>query len=86
MKIIINVGALTTLKLLGTDFTSNFVKKCGRILIIEVGTIIGGWGSGISSVINNKYFSDLKCPVSKLVLNNCPMLSFGLLEIDVWVL
>ena len=82
-EVLINVCVLSSLKPLDTDFISSVISHCGRVLVLEEGNVIGGWGSEVSSVITNSHFSHLKCPVFKLGLNDIPIPSSGPLETKV---
>jgi pyruvate/2-oxoglutarate/acetoin dehydrogenase E1 component len=38
----------------------------GRVIILEEGNVVSGWGAEVSSIIHEKPFNSFKCPVQRL--------------------
>ena len=58
------------------------VKECGKIVIVEEGNKIGGWGSEVASIIQEKAFHELKYPVQRIGAMDIPIPSSGPMEIE----
>ena len=56
------------------------IKRCGKIITIEEGNKIGGWGAEVASVIQEKAFHELKCPVQRIGAMDIPIPSSGPME------
>lgn len=55
---------------ISVDFLSNYIEKCGRIILMEEGTGPFGWSSEISCQIYEKYFKYLEKPVRRVTSFN----------------
>jgi pyruvate/2-oxoglutarate/acetoin dehydrogenase E1 component len=64
------------------DFTS-VIRKSGRVIIVEEGNKMGGWGSEVSSQIQENLFSSLLCPVQRIGAEDSPIPSSLPLEREV---
>jgi pyruvate dehydrogenase E1 component beta subunit len=49
-----------------TELVESSVSKTGRLVVVEEGTLSGGWGSTIASHIGSKLFSSLKAPIHRI--------------------
>jgi pyruvate/2-oxoglutarate/acetoin dehydrogenase E1 component len=79
-ELIANVALPSSIKPINIDFIDDSLKTCGKIVIVEEGNVIGGWGAEVSSVIHEKYFNYLKYPVQRLGSKDSPIPSSGPME------
>ena len=56
------------------------LRKTGRLVILEEGTITGGWGAEIAAVVQEKYFGLLESPVKRIGSKDLPIPSAKHLE------
>jgi pyruvate/2-oxoglutarate/acetoin dehydrogenase E1 component len=81
-ELIVNIALPSTIKPIDINFINESLKKCGRIIILEEGNLIGGWGAEVSSVIHEKYFNELNYPVQRLGAKDYPIPSSGPMELE----
>jgi|TARA_B100000315_G_scaffold105566_1_gene96803 pyruvate/2-oxoglutarate/acetoin dehydrogenase E1 component len=48
------------------NICNNSLKKSGRVVIVEEGTLTNGWGAEVTSLIQEHYFNYLKCPIVRI--------------------
>jgi len=56
------------------------VKKTGRVVVIEEGTMFNGWGAEISARITEQYFEYLEAPVKRVASKDIPIGNTEMLE------
>ena len=56
------------------------LKKSGRLIIIEEGTISGGWGAEIAALVQEKYFDMLETPIRRVAAKDFPIPCARVLE------
>ena len=81
-EIIVNVCVLSSVKPIDIEFVTNSVQECGRVIILEEGNLVGGWGAEVSSIIHENSFNSLKLPVQRLGSMDFPIPSSGPMEQD----
>lgn len=79
-ELIVNVLVLSSIRPIDEEWIINKVKKCGRIVTVEEGNKIGGWGAEVASIIQEKSFNELKCPVQRIGAMDIPIPSSGPME------
>jgi len=79
-EIIANVLVLSSVRPIDEDWLINKVKECGKVLTLEEGNRIGGWGAEVSSIIHEKLFFSLKYPVQRLGSLDLPIPASGQME------
>lgn len=79
-ELIVNVLVLSSIRPVDEEWIIKKVKKCGRIVIVEEGNKIGGWGAEVASIIQEKAFHELKCPVYRIGSMDIPIPSSGPME------
>lgn len=63
---------IRTLKPLDDDLIIESVRKTGRLITVDSGYITGGIGAEVAARVVEKAFSDLKCPIRRIGLPDCP--------------
>ena len=79
-ELLANVLVLSSVRPVDEDWIINEVKECGKIVIVEEGNKIGGWGAEVASIIQEKAFHELKCPVQRIGAMDIPIPSSGPME------
>ena len=81
-ELLVNILILSSVKPIDNKYIIDFVKKCGKVIILEEGNSIGGWGAEVSSIIHENTFDLLKCPVQRLGSMDTPIPSSGPMELE----
>lgn len=68
----VEVVDIRTLKPLGEESILESVKKTGRLIVVDSGYPMGGVGAEVAARMAERAFHDLKCPVSRISLPDCP--------------
>lgn len=63
---------IRTLKPLDEDLILESVKKTGRLIVVDSGYITGGIGAEVSARVADKAFKNLKSPIKRIGLPDCP--------------
>ncbi len=82
-EVLVDVLIMASIKPLNIDLIIDKAKTVGRILVLEEGNQIGGWGAEVSSVIHEKAFDTLDFPVQRLGALDCPIPSCMPMESEV---
>ena len=75
-----NILLLSHLRPIDDTWIIKHIKQCGRILVIEEGNKIGGWGAEVASSINEKAFEFLNGPILRLGSPDVPIPASGSME------
>ena len=62
------------------DVLEESLSKTGRLIIVEEGTMTGGWGAEVTSIVQEKYFNYLKSPILRVASKDLPIPSARHLE------
>ena len=81
-EILVNIGVLSSVRPIDIEFVINLVNTCGKVIILEEGNRIGGWGAELSSIIHEKAFNYLNYPVQRLGSMDIPIPSSGPMELE----
>jgi len=68
----VEVIDMRTLRPLDEDTILESVKKTGHLLIADLGHVTGGIGAEVAAIVAEKAFGDLKSPVRRIGLPDCP--------------
>ena len=68
----VEVVDIRTIKPLDSDLILESVRKTGRLIVADSGCITGGAGAEVVAEAAESAFSDLKCPVKRIGLPDCP--------------
>lgn len=68
----VEVVDIRTLKPLDEEAILQSVKKTGRLIVVDSGNIIGGVGAEVAARVVERAFYDLRCPVKRISLPDCP--------------
>ena len=79
-ELLVNVLVLSSVRPIDEKWIISKIKRCGKIITIEEGNKIGGWGAEVASVIQEKAFHELKCPVQRIGAMDIPIPSSGPME------
>jgi pyruvate/2-oxoglutarate/acetoin dehydrogenase E1 component len=79
-EIITNVLVVSSVRPIDEEWIINKVKQCGKIIIIEEGNKIGGWGAELSSSLNEKAYDLLDGPIKRLGAPDIPIPASGPME------
>lgn len=82
-EVLVDVLMLASIKPLNVDLIVDKARTVGRVLVLEEGNQIGGWGAEVSSVIHEKIFDTLDLPVKRLGALDCPIPSCMPMESEV---
>ena len=82
-EILVNILALGAVRPLAEDYIIEQAKIVGRVLVLEEGHKIGGWGPEVSSILHENIFSSLYKPVVRLGAEDCPIPSAMPIESEV---
>ena len=63
---------IRTLKPLDDDLIIESVKKTGRLIVVDSGYTTGGIGAEVAARVAEKAFNDLRCPIRRIGLPDCP--------------
>jgi acetoin:2,6-dichlorophenolindophenol oxidoreductase subunit beta len=69
-----------TIKPLDEQLIIDSVRKTGRLIIADVGSIQGGVGAEIAAVVSEKAFASLKAPILRIGLPDAPIPASAVLE------
>ncbi len=72
-EIMTNVLVLGCIKPIAKNRILEQAKSCGRVLVLEEGNKIGGWGAEISSIIHDGAFKSLYAPVVRVGAEDSPI-------------
>jgi len=81
-EILVNIAVLSSVKPIDNEFVIKSVKECGKVIILEEGNVVGGWGAEVSSIINENIFDQLKYPVQRIGAMDIPIPSSGPMELE----
>ena len=73
---------MSSVKPIDNEFVIERVKECGKVIILEEGNVIGGWGAEVSSIIHENSFDQLKYPVQRLGAVDIPIHLSGPMELE----
>jgi len=79
-EVIVNVCVLSSVKPIDISFINKAIEYCRKVVILEEGNIIGGWGAELSSIIHENSFDRLLYPVQRLGSMDIPIPSSGPME------
>ena len=82
-EIIINILVLSCVRPIDEKWLISKIKMCGKIIVLEEGNKIGGWGSEIVSIIQEKAFDKLKRPIHRIGAMDIPIPSSGPMENEI---
>jgi pyruvate/2-oxoglutarate/acetoin dehydrogenase E1 component len=82
-EILVDVLILGSVKPLQKQLIINHAARIGRILVLEEGNMIGGWGAEVSSIIHEGAFMSLDSPVQRLGSKDLPIPSAMPMENEV---
>ena len=82
-EVLVDTLILGSIKPLNIDLIIDKAKTVGRVLVLEEGNQIGGWGAEVSSIIHEKAFDSLELPVQRLGALDCPIPSCMPMESEV---
>ena len=82
-EVLVDVLIMASIKPLNTNLIIDKARTIGRVLVLEEGGEIGGWGAEVSSVIHEKAFDTLDFPVQRLGSLDCPIPSCMPMESEV---
>lgn len=82
-EILVNVLILASLKPVPKEVIISQVNNSNKVLIVEEGHEIGGWGAEISSIIHENCFTSLSSPVMRLGAKDYPIPSSMSMEDEV---
>ncbi len=82
-EIVVNVCVLGSIKPIDIDFIIKASSSSGRVIVLEEGSVVGGWSAEVSSIINDYCFASLKSPVRRLGAQEVPIPSSGPMEMEV---
>ncbi len=68
----VEVVDIRTIKPLDESLILGSVKKTGRLIVADTGGVVGGIGAEVAARAAEKAFHDLKCPVKRIGLPDCP--------------
>lgn len=71
---------LRTLKPFDAEAICNSVSRTGRCIVFEDGHLTGGLGAGISALLMERCFADLKAPVQRVAAKDVPFPAARALE------
>ena len=81
-ELLANVLVVSSVRPIDEEWIINKVKECGKIVIVEESNKIGGWGSEVASIIQEKVFHELKYPVQRIGAMDIPIPSSGPMEME----
>jgi pyruvate dehydrogenase E1 component beta subunit len=61
-----------TIKPLDTDLIVESVKKTGRLVVADVGWLTCGVAAEIAALVSERAFHELKSPIQRIALPDCP--------------
>lgn len=59
------------------------IKRSGRIIVAEEGTLTNGWGAELSALISEHGFKYLKCPIKRVAALDLPIANSKSLENEI---
>lgn len=78
--IAVEVIDLRTIKPLDEEIILTSLKKTGKLLVVDTGWMMGGVCAEIGCLVAEKGFSDLKAPIKRIGLPDCPSPAGNVLE------
>lgn len=82
-ELLVHVVAPAQIRPIPIDSLLPPIAKSGRVLILEEGNKIGGWGAEVASHIQEEMFSHLRVPIERIGANDNPIPSALPLESQV---
>ncbi len=79
---LINILVPSSIRPIHEEFILDEVKKCGKVIVLEEGNKIGGWGAEVISIIQQR-LEYLDCSIKRLGSEDLPIPSSGLMELEV---
>lgn len=79
-EILVDVVVPSSIKPIDKEFIINSVRECGKVIILEEGYTVGGWGAEIATIIYESLFTEIKCPIQRVGPNHIPIPSSGPME------
>ena len=79
-EILVHVISFSMIRPIPIDDALFFASQTGRIIVLEEGNTIGGWGSEVASQLQEKAFFSLLKPIQRLGALDTPIPSASLLE------
>ena len=71
---------LSSVRPIDEEWIIKKVDECGKIIVIEEGNKIGGWGAEVAAMIQEKAFYALKSPIQRIGAMDIPIPSSGPME------
>jgi acetoin:2,6-dichlorophenolindophenol oxidoreductase subunit beta len=69
-----------TVKPLDIDLILRSVEKTGRLVIADVGWCSWGWAAEVAALVSERAFHNLKAPIRRVALPDCPAPASAVLE------
>jgi pyruvate/2-oxoglutarate/acetoin dehydrogenase E1 component len=82
-EILVDILVVGSVRPLNKELIVSHARKIGRILVLEEGNKVGGWGAEVSSVIHEKIFTSLESPVQRIGAMDCSIPSCMPMESEV---
>ena len=79
-EIITNVLVVSSVRPIDEEWIINKVKQCGKIIIVEEGNRIGGWGAELSSSLYEKAYDLVEGPIKRIGALDIPIPASGPME------
>jgi len=79
-EILVEIVVCSQLRSLNRELLMAETEKVGRVLVLEEGHMIGGWGAEVSSCIHEEAFDALRAPVARVGAKDIPIPSAMPLE------
>ena len=72
-EMMINVLVVGSVKPIIKEPIIDHARSCGRVLVLEEGNKIGGWGAEVASIVHENTFSSLHAPVERVGAADSPI-------------
>lgn len=72
-EIVCEMVVLSLIKPCDIELIANSLKRSGKVVIVEEGTLGNGWGSEIAAQLADKYFHYLKAPIKRVASKEVPI-------------
>lgn len=72
-EILCEIVAVNSLLPLDTEAIIDSVRRSGRAVVVEEGTLNNGWGAEVTARIQEEAFERLKAPVARVAAKNMPI-------------
>ena len=79
-EIITNILVVSSVRPIDRKWIIDRVKQCGKIIIVEEGNKIGGWGAELSSSLHEEAYDLLDGPIKRLGAPDIPIPASGPME------